>query len=1046
MSTSNPEDDDLVSVFERLTTTYSLCPDRLWSTCGEKLPELVPISPSLPPLDPSDPNSNDHSQCTFSFCEYSQRDFTAVAQRHECRDETACSRLQGLFPRHLLLDAIDKIDKGQEASTVWDLCGRALLPKGRPYLAVSHVWSDGTGAGAWQAGEVNRCLFNFFKRIAVQFGCEGIWWDTLSIPSEKVARSKAIKGISANFQNARVTLVHDLFLRKCKWTSAHAACFAIVLSPWFSRGWTALELSESKKVKVIFAGGVIKDLDREILFTSKPSESSSDRAKHKTLSEKIETLRVRRTWTLDWLLQTLGARYTSRPKDMAFVAGLLVGVDTTSGGGTKDVWQQDIYKNILKRLVIIDAKHLFHNSATLEKGFSWCPINIFDIPFDSVATTGSLRLTPEGDLVGHWRVIKLPKDVDKHCIWHDIHPLIRASLQNALRRPSECLLLTEQGRAAKTDRALLVRGMYKVLTSTQGDRTRVLCFRRIGVLRFHSQWEEVVEQPNMKLLILGRPDGTEQLSQSHEVAWDTVTKASSDNPLGFDYRVIGQESSYENETVPTRMVNMVLDDEVLRANKALQLAAREGNLEQVRECIERDYADHKYRDESGWSALHHAAWGGSVEVVNWLLDFFKAEPLPLVSAEDKNGNLPLHIAAENGFDLVVAKLLKDNGDIVHAEGINGLTALHLAAIYGHEDVVQLLLDQGAKIEAVDKVIGWTPLHCAAENGNEIIVAQLLQYGANIYARDDTVGWTPLHFAAMRGHYEVVSLLGKNGARNDDEDRNHWIPSQLAAANKWQKVVALLCGGDIPRRDQRPLWSVLHCRAMADYDTVTKDLAIPGGEAKLKAPDWTLDGDASALKWAAEHGQYHLVDTLLAHFHPDINSRNYSGQTSLSFAAAEGHDTTVKLLLSKGAYIPPGVIFDASRCGFVAVVRLLLEHGADATSSPQGQKRQHGDWTPLHYAASGGHLAVVDLLLDKVPDLNINEPVRWEYGYDTPLSLAVKGGHEALAELLKRRGARESVGDHMGFYSQQVSNPIWTDLVVTEQFGMDGGVDLNAMMD
>src|SRR5271156_6840007 len=111
-----------------------------------------------------------------------------------------------------------------------------MIEHPRPHMAISHVWSDGTGAGAWPDGEVNECLYKYFKRIAQQFQCEGIWWDTLCIPKEKAAREKAIRKIQSNYENARITLVHDIFLRSWKW-DRKTACFAILMSPWFSRGW-----------------------------------------------------------------------------------------------------------------------------------------------------------------------------------------------------------------------------------------------------------------------------------------------------------------------------------------------------------------------------------------------------------------------------------------------------------------------------------------------------------------------------------------------------------------------------------------------------------------------------------------------------------------------------------------------------------------------------------------------------------------------------------------------------------------------------------------
>ncbi|KAH8748290.1 hypothetical protein F5883DRAFT_436584, partial [Diaporthe sp. PMI_573] len=295
---------DLLQCFEKATEEFKLCPNRVWAVAREKLPGLMPKS--IKPI----PGHEQHELCTFDFCEYSQRDFTAVEQRHECHEckgkecpecrDGNCGQLRNLFPR-------DTLEKAAEdgKSTVWCLDGTSMIEPPRPYMAISHVWSDGTGIGAWSNGEVNECLYTFFQDIATQFQCEGIWWDTLSIPTGKTARNMAIQKIPSNYQDARITLVHDRFLRNWEWDE-DTACFAILMSPWFSRGWTAVELAKSRKVKVIFrgpCGPLIKDLDEQIL--AKNDETHGPR---KEASDIIRNLREGIT-NLNRLFSVLGPRH-----------------------------------------------------------------------------------------------------------------------------------------------------------------------------------------------------------------------------------------------------------------------------------------------------------------------------------------------------------------------------------------------------------------------------------------------------------------------------------------------------------------------------------------------------------------------------------------------------------------------------------------------------------------------------------------------------------------------------------------------------------------
>src|SRR5436190_17194224 len=129
---------ELRNAFERATREFNLCPSRVWSVAREDLPKLMPDSNSVPTQSKYKKQEN-HELCTFDFCEQSQRDFTAVQQRHEC-EKSDCSRLKSLFSRKILTEAAEN-----EKSTAWRLDGRSMIEPPQPYMAISHVWSDGTG-------------------------------------------------------------------------------------------------------------------------------------------------------------------------------------------------------------------------------------------------------------------------------------------------------------------------------------------------------------------------------------------------------------------------------------------------------------------------------------------------------------------------------------------------------------------------------------------------------------------------------------------------------------------------------------------------------------------------------------------------------------------------------------------------------------------------------------------------------------------------------------------------------------------------------------
>lgn len=105
---------------------------------------------------------------------------------------------------------------------------------------------------------------------------------------------------------------------------------------------------------------------------------------------------------------------------------------------------------------------LFHNSAAMSKGFSWCPTSLLDIPL--AQTSPALDILGNGDFVGDWRVFSLD-DFPQEYNWKDTHPLIRVAIQLALKCRDEHLFLVEPN-ARLIARALLVQVMRK-----RGEKT-----------------------------------------------------------------------------------------------------------------------------------------------------------------------------------------------------------------------------------------------------------------------------------------------------------------------------------------------------------------------------------------------------------------------------------------------------------------------------------------------------------------------------------------------------------------------------------------------
>lgn len=434
-----------------------LCPRRLWAvttTCpnGENaLPVLVPDTTS-PPLGGTHPGWRNvgHEVCTADLCAFGNLNFTAVPQLHVCPDKS-CAQTLGLFPKATLERAVELQHQSSEIyiPTAWSFDGLSMMEPGQPYMAISHVWSDGTGNETWPAGIVNRCLYDFFCEKARLLGCLGIWWDAICIPNNRKLRADAINSMHRNYEYATHTLVHDTYLTSFEWLGASSACFAVLMSSWFSRGWTALELARSPSVKVLFSDGKPRDLDSEVLA----GEGDISYPYHRYSSALIRHFR-RPIKDINHLISAFGPRYTSWTRDKAIIAGLLVG---TPSPAHKE--QQEVYQDIMKQLGNVWWTNLCHGMTTMRtEAFTLCPADIFRLPVHKKITfTNKCVVEDTGRVKNYCRIIYLAKWKKSVVIpTETIHPFIRVKLQLALNDTRRHLVLVEHG-FTRSKQALTVR-------------------------------------------------------------------------------------------------------------------------------------------------------------------------------------------------------------------------------------------------------------------------------------------------------------------------------------------------------------------------------------------------------------------------------------------------------------------------------------------------------------------------------------------------------------------------------------------------------------
>jgi ankyrin repeat protein len=223
-----------------------------------------------------------------------------------------------------------------------------------------------------------------------------------------------------------------------------------------------------------------------------------------------------------------------------------------------------------------------------------------------------------------------------------------------------------------------------------------------------------------------------------------------------------------------------------------------------------------------------------------------------------------------------------------------------------------------------------------------------------------------------------------------------------------------------------------CWAATDGQLRLADVAMKGDmetlrslvkqHADVNAPQ--PDG-GTALLWAAYWNDDKAVELLLA-AGASVNAANRYGVTPLSQACVNGNAAMVGALLKAGAdanaFQAEGqtALMTAARTGSVDAVKVLLENGAEvnAKESWRGQ-------TALMWAAAENHPAVVKLLVERGAEVNARSavfdfrglkpkpgdvPMHFPRGGFTALLFAARGGHLECVRILIDAGADPNLGD------------------------------------
>ena len=182
--------------------------------------------------------------------------------------------------------------------------------------------------------------------------------------------------------------------------------------------------------------------------------------------------------------------------------------------------------------------------------------------------------------------------------------------------------------------------------------------------------------------------------------------------------------------------------------------AQVGDTEALKIVIESGEFNLDYQDDSGFSAVMHAASKGHVDCFR-LLVYAGAD----VKLCNKSGETAITLSEMNQncdlFEKVMLEFELEKGNI----NAGGFYALHRAARRGDLDAVTLLTSKGYDVNAPDGE-DYTPLMLAAREGHASICELLISYGANCNAknaRGETALLLARKFTGGKNYAEAVIL-------------------------------------------------------------------------------------------------------------------------------------------------------------------------------------------------------------------------------------------------------------------------------------------------
>ena len=460
-------------------------------------------------------------------------------------------------------------------------------------------------------------------------------------------------------------------------------------------------------------------------------------------------------------------------------------------------------------------------------------------------------------------------------------------------------------------------------------------------------------------------------------------------------------------------------------------AVKSGNREIVRSLLQQS-VNVNAAEVDGTTALHWSVRGNDLEITRLLLGAGAR-----ANQANRYGVTPLSLAALNGNAAVMDALIKAGADPAGTVS-RGQTVLMMASRAGSADAIDVLLARHVDVNAREEVLGETALIWAANENHADAIMRLVKNGADLNARSNVLrfplakygdgksarftvlprgGWTPLMYAARQGAVAAARALAETGADLNLTDPDGTSALVLAIINAHYDLAAMLLdkGADANVADASGMAALY---AAVDMNTLDE---TPGRPAPKSADTLTAAGLVKVLLDRGANPNARLSAPLIERVHNNGDGALGAGATALMRAAKKGDVALMRLLIEHGADVNAAMknggtalmfvsgrgglgrfgVYDTKRAteaDFVEGAKLCLERGANVNAVDEAGQ------TAMHMAAVQRGDAFIEFLADHGARVDIKD----RQGR-LPIDLALGGGgrgqqtpREGAAAVLRKR--------------------------------------------